>query len=282
MIQFSNEHIEPLVRQMWKVCFEDTDAFIDLIFTQKYKPENTLVYFENDVAVACLQMHPYTISFYGEEIPFAYLAGLCTLPEYRNKGYMGQLIDEAHRILKERKIPLAILIPAEDRLFRFYEKFDYEQVFDKSEKPIYSLDRILKENLSIESAYSFFDSLYRHKDFCVQKSFEDFKTIVEEYINDGSPEKHNLAGMARIIDNLFLLKLFAIKNPHLNIRIKIKEQIYLINNGTIEKIAHESSDMEVSSRLLCRLLFGYKTNELGKPLAALFAEHHPVMNLMLE
>lgn len=281
MIQFSNKHIEPLIRQMWKICFEDTDAFIDLIFTQKYKPENTLVYFENDIAVASLQMHPYTISFYKEEIPFAYLAGLCTLPEYRNKGYMAQLINEAHRILKKRKIPLAILIPAEDWLFRFYEKFDYEQVFEKSKEPIYPLDKILEESPNIESAYSFFDSLYRHKDFCVQKSFEDFKTIVEEYRNDGSPEKYNLAGMARIIDNLYLLKLFAIKNPSLSIRIKTEGQVYLINNGIVKKTG-ESPDIEINRRMLSRLLFGYKTNELAKPLSILFGEHHSVMNLMLE
>ncbi len=281
MIQFSNEHIEPLLRQMWKVCFEDTDAFIDLIFTQKYKPQNTLVYFENDIAVASLQMHPYTISFYGEEVPFSYLAGLCTLPEYRNKGYMAQLINEAHKTLKERGILLAILIPAEDSLFRYYERFDYEQVFDKSEEPIPSLDKILAESPNLESAYSFFDSLYRHKDFCVQKSFSDFKTIIEEYKNDGSPEKYNLAGMARIIDNMYLLKLFAIKNPSLYIHIKTEEQIYLIDNGTIRK-TEEDPDIEINRRMLCRLLFGYKTNELDKPLQTWFAEHHSVMNLMLE
>lgn len=281
MIQFSNEHTEPLVRQMWKICFEDTDAFIDLIFTQKYKPENTLVYFENGIAVASLQMHPYTISFYGKEIPFAYLSGLCTLPEYRNKGYMAQLIDEAHKILRERNIPLAILIPAEDWLFGFYEKFDYEQVFDKSDEPIYSLDKILKENPDIESAYSFFNSLYRNKDFCVQKGFEDFETIIKEYINDGSPEKHNLAGMARIIDDRYLLELFAVKNPDLSICIKTEEQAYLIDNGIVEKIEGKA-DIEINRRLLCRLLFGYKTSELDKPIQTLFAEHHPIMNLMLE
>jgi predicted acetyltransferase len=194
---------------------------------------------------------------------------------------MAQLINKAHQILEERKIPLAILIPAEDRLFRFYEKFDYEQVFDESEKPIYPLDRILKENQDIESAYSFFDSLYRDKDFCVQKSFGDFETIVEEYINDGSPEKYNLAGMARVIDEEFLLKLYTKKNSSLKIRLKVEGQTYLLNNGIVEK-TQESPDMEVNRRMLCRLLFGYKTNKLGKPLRSLFADHHSVMNLMLE
>lgn len=281
MIKFSDKHTEILVRHMWKICFEDTDAFIDLFFSQKYRHENTLVYFEQGEAVASLQMLPYTITFCGREIPFAYLAGLCTLPEHRKKGYMAHLIYEAHRVLKEREIPLAILVPAEDWLFGFYERFDYERVFDKSEEPIYSLDKLLKETSDIEAAYSFFDSLYRNKDFCVQKTFEDFKTIVEEYRNDGSPDKYNLAGMARVIDEEYLLSLFADKHQDKEMLLKIGECTYSMSDG-IAKQTQGSSDISVDLRMLCRSLFGYRTSELDEPLRSIFPEHHPVMNLMLE
>jgi predicted acetyltransferase len=266
---------------MWKICFEDTDAFIDLFFLRKYEHDNTLVYYENDMAVASLQMFPYTITFYGREIPFAYLAGLCTLPEYRNKGYMAQLIRQAHKVLEYREIPLTILIPAQDRLFGFYGKFGYEQVFDKSEKPLYSFGKILQETPDIETAYSFFDLLYRSRDFCVQKSFQNFKDIVEEYKYDGSPEKYDLAGMARIIDDKYLLQLYANKNSSVTISIKVNDKIYALKNGTVEA-ADDGFDIEVDLRMLCRLLFGYKTDMLGEPLKTLFPLQHPVMNLMLE
>ena len=107
MIQFANEHTMPLVRQMWKTCFGDADDFLDILFKYKYRNENTLIYFDGDKAVASLQMLPYTMTFYGEEIPFAYLAGLCTLPEYRRRGYMDQLIHRAHYVIGERGIPLS-------------------------------------------------------------------------------------------------------------------------------------------------------------------------------
>ena len=102
-----------------------------------------------------------------------------------------------------------------------------------------------------------YDALFRNKDFCVQKTFTDFKAIVEEQIIDGFPEKYDIAGMARIMDADYLYGLYSQKNSH--------------------------ADMEIKDlRFLCRLLFGYKTDELDEPFRSLFPLHHPVMNQMLE
>jgi predicted acetyltransferase len=257
MIQFANESTMPLVRQMWKTCFGDADDFLDILFKYKYRNENTLIYFERDKAVASLQMLPYSIIFYGKEIPFAYLAGLCTLPEYRRRGYMDQLIHKAHGVIEERGIPLSILVPAEDWLYGFYEKYGYQKVFEKGSTPLYPLKKILEDNPDMTGAYKVYDALFRNKDFCVQKTFTDFKVIVEEQIIDGFPEKYDIAGMARIMDVDFLYGLYSEKHSH--------------------------TDMEIKDiRFLCRLLFGYKTDELNEPFRSLFPLHHPVMNQMLE
>lgn len=282
MIKFADEHTTPLVRQMWKICFEDSEEFMDVYFSRKYRNENTLIYFEEGVAVASLQMLPYTITFYGETIPFAYLAGLCTLPEHRKKGYMAQLIHQAHIIIAERQMPLSILIPAEDWLYGFYEKYGYQQVFDKSDELI-PLKQILDEYTDMDKAYHAFDSLFRDCDFCAQKSREDFEAIVEEYKVDNCPPKTNLSGMARIIDAWSLLKLYAAKSPKAKIRLGVKgDTTYLIKNGWVEAVDGLDADLEVDNRLLCRLLFGYKADELGKEYLSLFPVRHPVLNLMLE
>ncbi|NDV78707.1 GNAT family N-acetyltransferase [Dysgonomonas sp. 511] len=258
MIQFATRNQTPEVRQMWKECFCDDECFLDLYFSEKYRPENTLLYFADGKAVAALQMLPYSITFYGHEIPFAYLAGLCTLPEYRRRGYMNQLIRYSHEVIASRNIPLSILIPAEESLFGFYEQYGYTQVFDGSEEPIPPLKELLSANPYLYDAYDAFDSIYRKKDFCVQKTFEDFRTIVKEQNIDGFPDKYNLAGMARIIDKEKLWDLYS----------------KATNNQTLGK--DEKDDF------LCRLLFGYKTDELDEPYRSLFPVHHPVMNLMLE
>lgn len=289
MIEFANDSTAPVVRQMWKECFGDSEEFLDILCKYKYKNENTLIYFYEGKAVASLQMLPYTIRFYRELIPFAYLAGLCTLPQYRKKGFMAQLIYKAHAILIERNIPLSILIPAEDWLYGFYEKYGYEQVFEKDNEEI-PLKDILEKSPNMDEAYNEFDSLFRYRDFCVQKTKDDFKAIVEDYQLDGYPIKTNLSGMARIIDTWTLLSLYAKQNLSHAYRLKItgdvagKDAIYAIDRGMIELImgSDPEYDFEVDIRQLCRLLFGYKVSELNVSCKAYFDEHNPVMNLMLE
>lgn len=282
MIEFANKETTPLVRRMWKICFDDTDEYIDLYFSKKYREENTLIFFENGEAVASLQMLPYTITFYGERIPFAYLAGLCTLPQHRQKGYMAQLIYKAHSIIEERNIPLAILIPAEDWLYGFYEKYGYTQVFDHDETPIPLKDIINIADL--EEAYNKFNSLFQDKDFCVQKSLRDFEAIRKDYILDSCPIKTNLSAMARVIQPDILLNLYAKANPALNFKIKLRDQdiVYHICKGRVVSENENSYDIEADIPLLTRLLFGYRIKSIGEPYARYFEEHSPIINLMLE
>jgi len=289
MILFADEHTTPVVRRMWKTCFGDTEEFLDTFFRYKYKPENTLLYFEGDEAVASLQMLPYTISFYEQEIPFAYLAGLCTLPGYRKRGFMAKLIHRAHEIIAQRNIPLAILIPAEDWLYGFYEKYGYEQVFEKNDNPI-SLREIIDTYHDEKEAYKEFDSLFRPLDFCVQKTESDFRAIKEDFIAENYPVKTNLSGMARVIDTWTLLSLYAKDNLMQKFRIKVndgedgKSPVYLIDRGKAELVlkSGEKADLEVDIRLLCRLLFGFRLDEVDSRYHPFFESHYPVMNLMLE
>lgn len=290
MIQFANENTAQQVRSMWKVCFEDTDDFMDLYFSQKYKNENTLIYFENNVAVASLQMLPYTIRFYNEIIPFHYLSGLCTLPEYRNKGYMGKLIKEAFLTMRERSISLSILIPAEEWLYNYYRKYNFEETFDEG-KDLIDLKSILdKYPDNICKAFTEFDNKYQQSDFTVLKSEHDFDAIIKDYIQDGCTPKYNLRGMSAIVDPLKLLDIYAQNNPENYFRIKVhdelsdKQTIYSIEDGKAELSSEDNFqfDLEVSIRVLARLLFGFHTNQFSEKYSSLFEEHQPVLNLMLE
>lgn len=288
-IQFAAKETAPLVRRMWKQTFDDTDEFLDLFFDCKYKDSNTLIYITDNVAAASLQMLPYEINFYGEKIPFAYLAGLCTLPEYRKRGYMAKLIRKAHQVLTERNIPLSILVPAEEWLFGFYEKYGYEKVFDKGEEPIYPLKAILDRHITLKEAYKEFNTLYANIDFCVQKSYKDFQVIVKEQTIDKFPPKYNIAGMARITDVQYALNLYAKRNKKNNFRLKVTDDesqtcaIYYLTHGEAKRMDENAGyDIVVDAPMLCRLLFGYRTSELDERLSKLFAEHNPMMNLMLE
>ncbi|NDV70086.1 GNAT family N-acetyltransferase [Dysgonomonas sp. 25] len=256
MIRFADEHTIADVRHLWKTCFGDTDEFLDIVFGEQYKYEHTLLYFDGGEPVAALHMFPYTLSFHGADVPFYYLGGLGTMPEYRGRGYMGQLIHRSFEVMRERAIPLSILVPAEESLMAYYNRFGFEQVFEKSDTPLPSIKELIDRNETSEKAYQEFDKVFNWQDVTVQKTFDNFLAIVRDAETDGFPDKFNLNGMAKIIDAPYL------------------KDLYRQSTGLA---IHEDRD----ERLLCRLLFGYKIDKLPKQYH-LFPQQRPVINLMLE
>jgi len=288
MIQFSNKSLKLDILSIWNKVFGDKDEYINLIFSKKYKDENTSVYFFDGIAVAALYMFPYTLRYYNKTIPFYYLGGLSTLPQYRNRGYMSKLIFESFRTMQHRNIPLAILVPAEEWLFDYYEKFGFEKTFDKSETSI-PMERILKEyNKDQDSAFAKFDRDFQQTNICVLKDKEDFDLIIEEYIMDGMPEKYNLPAMSRIIDPEFLLKIYAENNPDLNFSLKLYdeklgiEKTFQVKKGEVSIENNIKPDFEVNERMFIRLLMGYRIEELPSKFHPFFRKNKPVINLMLE
>lgn len=288
MIRFADENTKAVVKSMWKTVFGDKDEYIDLIFSRKYENHNTLVYFDQGVAAASLQMFPYTIRFYGADIPFYYLAGLCTLPQYRNRGFMGKLILESFAIMRRRGIPLSILVPAEEWLFGYYAKYGYAQTFDKGNEAL-DLKSICEDyHSNPELAFAKFDSQYQQQDFCVLKTAGDLETIVDDYLLDGRPDKYNLAAMSRIIDPVFLLKKYAEKNPHKNFSLLLTDSlikqniIYKIHRGKVSLRDDKNYDFASDEKQLIQLLFGYKTEAVSSGFGPYFTTHSPIINLMLE
>ena len=54
------------VMELWRVCFDDTEEFVQFYFDKKYKEENALVYWdEQGAAIAALQTPIYPMTFGG-------------------------------------------------------------------------------------------------------------------------------------------------------------------------------------------------------------------------
>lgn len=287
MIQFADKAYRPQIRSMWKTCFEDTEEYMELYFSRVYQDENTLFCTSDKLAVASLQMLPYSISFYGQNIPFAYIAGACTLPEHRKKGYMEKLLIKSFRVMEQRNIPLTILIPGEEWLYGFYEKYGYTQCFRGDDTIIPLKEIFAKNECDIDKSYIDFQKLFATKNLCVQKSRDDFETIVLEGKLDNCPEKTNLSAMARVIDPFYMLTLFAEGNTTKDFSIEVNDDLlesrstFVVKQGTCKK-ENTTPDLKVDINLLTRLLFGFETSKLDSSYSSLFEEHQPIINLMLE
>lgn len=291
MIFLANSESKAVVQDMWQICFADTPEFVEMYFSEKYQPENTLLYSADGQIVASLQMLPYTFSFYGREILAAYVSGACTLPEYRGRGIMGELLQAAFATMQERNIPLSVLIPAEDWLYGYYARCGYATVFEKDDEVIPLKEIVEATDQDIDRAYRLFDAVYRGRNLCVQKSRTDFNVIVKDAEMDGFPPKTNVAGMARIIDAGFMLSLYAkaYKGEEFIIDVEDKDietnnAVFRVSAGKCERLfsPFAGSAYKVDVATLCSLLFGFHIESVKNEATRYFENQHPVMNLMLE
>jgi predicted acetyltransferase len=117
-------------KEIWKLCFGDSDAFIDFFFAKKYKEEETMLFIHEGEVAARLTMLPVRIVAPDREsFPAAMLYAVATHPKYQNRGFAGRLIEFTHRYLNERQATFSLLVPAENQLFYFYRKQGYEEAF---------------------------------------------------------------------------------------------------------------------------------------------------------
>jgi predicted acetyltransferase len=130
MIQFAETQHKPTLIALWKQCFpQDVETFVDFYFQEIFREEECLIAVENNQAVAFLQMIPYNIKTGNEIRPSAYLSGVMTHPDYRNRGYMKQLLQTSFDEMTKKGYHYAFLIPQEEKLFDVYAKFGFERAF---------------------------------------------------------------------------------------------------------------------------------------------------------
>ena len=109
-------------RELWQRVFGDEREFVDLFMTEVYSPDNMLTRVEEGRVVSMLHIVEMQTSL-GRT---GYLYAIATDADYRGRGYSSQLIEEAFRLMRQRRYDVAMLIPATNQLKEFYSKFGFE------------------------------------------------------------------------------------------------------------------------------------------------------------
>ncbi|MCH5279184.1 MAG: GNAT family N-acetyltransferase [Christensenellaceae bacterium] len=116
-------------KALWKVCFpEDSDEFINYYFAKRIDPKRILGLYVNGELVSMLCVRIRETSFCGEHRRIGFIAGVCTLPEYRRRGYVRQLLDRANLMLAFKGVFASMLQPFS---FDFYRKLGYETLAER-------------------------------------------------------------------------------------------------------------------------------------------------------
>lgn len=185
--------IKEQVRQLWKLCFADSDEFIELYFRMRYTDELNSFIETGGKVVAALQRLPYPMKYGETIIPTSYISGACTHPDYRNKGVMKQLLIQVHRRMYEDGVVLSTLIPAEEWLKAYYAKSGYAVCFQQGTKLLTRHDMPVNnfrsawvmEEIDLDkklpgSVFAFFDSLQHRHECRILHSADDLEVVLSD------------------------------------------------------------------------------------------------------
>lgn len=196
------------IKALWRLCFNDTEEFIDMYFRLRYSNDINVAIESGDEVISALQMLPYPMTFCGETVRTAYISGACTHPEFRGNGAMRQLLSQSFAQMLHNNIYFSTLIPAESWLFDYYAHLEYVPVFNYSIIPLAVPSSISSEETLVEQITEYQDEIYLYlnrylqKRSCyVQHSKKDFKVILADLeMSKGmlfvAKQKNRIAGVA--------------------------------------------------------------------------------------
>lgn len=167
---------------LWKEIFHDSSQYINLVFNTYFSLDNTFVKYEGEKLVAALLGIPYTFQAFDKQghkmyLKGFYLCGLATRPEWRRKGIMSLLMQEAEITAKARGYDMTFLIPADSHLREYYHKMGYYTASYRTRCILESPD-----NLPDQVNNKMY--IYTIKDFCKNRSQIKFIEELAEWCSE--------------------------------------------------------------------------------------------------
>lgn len=275
------------VKALWKLCFDDSDAFIKMYFRLRYNKEVNVSIDSGAEVISALQMIPYPMTFCEREVPTAYISGACTHPEYQGNGVMRELLSQAFTRMQQNSVLFSTLIPAEPWLFEYYTRMGYAPVFNYSEhtflasdiqQPVETEADIEQTTEFQEDAYLYLNVKVAQRPCCLQHTAADFKVVLADLaITNGwvyvARQADQVAGIAVVYkrgDTACINELFAESDS-------IKDQLlYHIRqasgNEKIVQLLPPTNDLPVRTLGMARII-----NAPG--VLRLYASAHPEVEM---
>lgn len=116
---------------LWQLCFGDDRDYIGAFMRSRFVPERTLIGREDGRICSVLYLLDGKVRIAGEAFDAAYLYAACTHPDFRSRGYMGELLRSAESLCRDAGLDYICLVPAADSLFDYYSRFGYRPAFEE-------------------------------------------------------------------------------------------------------------------------------------------------------
>ena len=110
---------------LWKDVFGDEDGYIDLFFARAFPGAHPFAVIENGEVKSVLYLLDCRLQAGEQLFEGYYLYAAATKPQYRGKGLMRSLIEEAKAFMHETQKDFIVLVPASKSLYAYYERFGF-------------------------------------------------------------------------------------------------------------------------------------------------------------
>ena len=120
----------PAQRELWKLAFGDSDAYIDNFYNTYYRPERVVVLAEDGVLRSMTAWFDTAFVIPGQgECRAAYLYAVATHPDCRGRGLAARLLAGADEYFRSLDIPAVTTVPAEPSLHSFFGANGFRECF---------------------------------------------------------------------------------------------------------------------------------------------------------
>lgn len=174
-------------KRLFREAFDEPARWIDWFAESVYRDDDLLALEEDDRVVSALLLSRYEMSFHGTRLPIGYISCVATAKAYRGRGLMHRLITRAINVAAERGDAICTLIPAGDRLYYFYDRFDFATVYYVDEMRYTALHTFTADTdfKPVAPDYATFSRLEALRPCTVMHSERDFVNIMHDIGLDG-------------------------------------------------------------------------------------------------
>lgn len=127
--KMDNEEMLPELKNIMSVCFQDVFEVVDLFFKNRVCLNDCFVCEEDGKIVSVLHIIPSELQINGKIYKSGYIYGACTLPDFRKRGIMSELIKFSEKEAMNRNYKFLFLVPDNESLENFYQKLGYRNFF---------------------------------------------------------------------------------------------------------------------------------------------------------
>ena len=127
-IRFSTPYDIPKIRHIMSAVFGDSSFYLDLLFKIKYDNNVVVCEIEGEVVASA-----FLLPSLMEQQPCTYVYGCATLPPFRGKGIMKQILDYSYQHVCSQNQCGLFLVPATEDLALYYKRLGYDPFFYHSE-----------------------------------------------------------------------------------------------------------------------------------------------------